>query len=177
VVKHVLQRKGKEELNWTDLQTWTNTLSGEQNFLDSTHTDLLEWNYRVLAYDEAKLVSSSVIGNVKITNPKRPKVNGLKSEIAYANNLLAVKLSWEYPNDQRVHDFVVYRATGTEDFVLYKTLDRAKHPPVTTLPNANLLYAWKDLEVKPGTTYRYWMVARYLDGVETPASLVVQLGL
>lgn len=177
VQKHVLQRRPKGNTTWTDLYTWTDTLTQAQVWLDSTHTDEAEWEYRVLAYDEVGLVSSSGIGSVRIANPKRAVVAGLKAESAISNNQLAVKLTWEYPEDPRVHDFLVYRSIGTESFVIYKTIVISENPALVTSANGNKLYTWKDVEVDKGKSYRYQMVARYLDGVSSPQSVIVQQGL
>lgn len=175
--KHTLQRRPKGKTSWSSLNTWTDTLSQTQIWIDSTHTDEADWEYRVLAYDEVNLVSSSGIGSVRIANPKRTIVVGLKAESSFTDNQLAVKLTWEYPDDPRVHDFLIYRSIGTESFVIYKTIVIADNPALMTMPNGNKLYTCKDLEVDKGKTYRYQMVARFLDGVNSPQSVIVQQGL
>lgn len=177
VVKHILQRRPKGNTKWTDVHTWNDTLSQAQTWLDSTHTDEAEWEYRVLAYDEAGLISSSGIGKVRIPNPRRAVVAGLKAELSTSSNQLAVKLTWEYPEDARVHDFLIYRSIGTESFVIYRTVVLSDNPPLMTTPSGKKLYVWKDVEVDQGQNYRYQIVARYLDGVSSPQSSVVQQGL
>lgn len=105
-----------------------------------------------MAYDEVGLISSSGIGKVRIPNPRRAIVAGLKAELSTSSNQLAVKLTWEYPEDARVHDFLIYRSIGTESFVIYRTVVLSDNPPLMTTPSGKKLYVWKDVEVDQGQT-------------------------
>lgn len=177
VVKHVIERKPSAGSAWESAWVQNGPLSSAQTWQDTNLATVAEWDYRVIAYDEAGLYSSSKPVKGKSTAVKRPGPSNGKAEISTSDNQLAVKLRWEYPENIKPMDMLIYRAKGNSSLTLYSVLPLEENPPVSTLAGQQALYVYKDKEVKPGSDYKYQIVMRFSDGVRSAATPEIPVSL
>jgi chitodextrinase len=177
VVRHLIERKPTGSSAWEKVWEQSGTLNGSQNWQDTNLVMVAEWDYRVVAYDDAGLFSSSKLLNTKATTVKRPRPSNGKAEIASSNNQLAVKLLWEYPQNVKPLDMLIYRSKDNANLTLYATLPIEENPPVTTLTGQKALYVFRDKEVKAGSDYKYQIVLRFTDGIRSPATPEIPVSL
>lgn len=177
VVRHVIERKPSAGSAWEKVWESSGSINGAQNWQDTNLVMVAEWDYRVVAYDEVGLFSSSKPANAKATAVKRPRPSNGKAEIATSNNQLAVKLLWEYPENVKPMDMLIYRGKDSANLTLYTTLPIEDNPPVTTLAGQQALYVYRDKEVSPGSNYKYQIVLRFTDGIRSPATPEISVSL
>lgn len=177
VVKHVIERKPSAGNAWEAAWTQNGLLNSAQTWQDTNLATIAEWDYRIVAYDEAGLFNSSKPAKGKSTAVKRPQPSNGKAEISTADKQLAVKLRWEYPDNFKPMDMLVYRAKGNASLTLYSILPIEENPPVTTLAGQQALYVYRDIEVTPGLDYKYQIVMRFSDGIRSPATPEISISL
>ena len=177
VVKHVIERKPSAGSAWESAWVQNGALSSAQTWQDTNLATVAEWDYRVIAYDEAGLYSSSKPAKGKSTAVKRPGPSNGKAEISTSDNQLAVKLLWQYPENIKPMDMLIYRARDNASLTLYSVLPLEENPPVTTLAGQQALYVYKDKEVNPGSDYKYQIIMRFSDGVRSAATPEIPVSL
>ena len=172
VAYHELQRKMKNDVNWTTLKSVPIALP-QQTFLDSTTTGVREFSYRVLGFDSTGNVSSSSIINVKPLRTNPDTIFQFKVFSSVEGAQKQAKLSWEYPDAATVSEFHVYRSMDGSAPHLYATIvvvpDDLNVNPVTG--RAVLIY--RDKEIDPTNNYQYKVLAKFSDGNSSPFSKVV----
>lgn len=177
IAKHVVQRKALAEAKWEDLQTLEGALNGPQSLEDTTLAGYSDWEYRIMAFDSTGLFSNSKVLKVRPLTVKRAAVSIQKIETALVDNVPALKLLWTYPADPNVHDFLIYRSKGENDFIAFKTINLNQTPPLSTDAAGNAIYTWKDTDIDRGVRYRYRIIARYLNGDTSPWSSIIEKSL
>ncbi len=168
--RHVIERKASNGSAWQAVWESSAKLQGEQSWLDTNLTNISTWDYRLVAYDDAKLFSSTKPSSIKATTVKRAVPSNTKAEIGVADDRLLVKLLWQYPQAPRPMDIQIFRAKGQFPLTLHATLPMENTQAVSTLPGDLGLFTYKDKDVKPGSSYRYQIVVRFTDGISSPAS-------
>lgn len=177
VVKHVIERKPSTGSAWEKVWEQTGMLTEAQSWLDTNMVMVSEWDYRIIAYDEAGLYSSSKPAKGKSATVKRPGPSNGKAEISTSNNQLAVKLLWQYPENVKPMDALIYRSKDNGSSILYSILALEENPPVTVLAGQQALYVFRDKEVNPGSDYKYQIVMRFSDGYRSPATPEISVSL
>jgi|GEM_PF-4690429 len=157
VVKHVLERRATSSPTWMELVTILPqeqddypTGNLEVSFIDSSYTNLEEYQYRFTAYDDNYNLKCS---KVLYTTPYTDQVKGSVSEVeveqetrqnlvhprvqAAYNRLNAntkkvratpttfthdLTVKWTYPLDPNVKEFKVYRSLTGGTMKIYKTI-------------------------------------------------------
>lgn len=179
VVQHLLQRKLPTQTQWTTLYEQTGT-SLSPSFLDTTVVRGREYVYRMLAEDEVGLQGSSRMLSIRAMDDGiRPPVTNVQARIEGGKQ---VRLSWNYgsPNGEvmGLYDFQIYRSIGSNDPL------RAYHSAnpqealmaIFTAANAGQgQYVFMDEELHYGKEYEYRIIARYIDGGQSPMSEAVFL--
>ncbi len=168
------------------------------NFIDTTVEARKAYHYRVVAIDEAGNIGSSAILNAAGYD------DGIRGEIfdlmaidmpftVYANTTFTadqdkpgIAVGWNYTDSMTVHHFIIYRSADNWPYKTYNSYlvyDGRQNPAATT-DNAvasavssglNTRYVILDKDVKPGTNYRYKIVAKHLDGGFSEMSEVVSV--
>lgn len=142
VVKHELERKIASSDEWKVIQTIDASNPIPSNFyLDNKGEIMEEYDYRLVAYDDAGLLSMSKIFRAKnyaggfhpdIVNPYAFEDKALK--YTYQNNASHlidgnvgidgyIKLYWEYPATKNIYDFQIYRSFNKKQPVLLKSVN------------------------------------------------------
>lgn len=176
VIRHEVQRKQSFQAHWESLETRDGVLEGTQSYREDTLGGQYIWQYRILAYDEMELASSSNIVQVKPSNILRAPVEMPQAEVSTQDDRYAAKLSWHYLQIPGVHDFLIYRSKDGSDMTAHHTLPLSELEPLTVTPDRKALYSWKDIDIKTGSQYEYKIVARYLDGGTSPLSEAASVG-
>ena len=177
VVSHEVQRRSILQADWTTVATHAGIITGDQMTLDTTLRDAADWEYRVVATDEAGLSSTSATVKVTLPNVKRPALSAVKAESTIVDNKPAIKLSWEYVQDPLLRAFVVYRAENGGPMREFQHLDTATFLPLGQVEQGRVYYAWRDTQTKSGETYQYQLVAKFLDGSASGRSAAVTKSL
>lgn len=177
VVSHEVQRRSILQTDWTTIATLTDSLSGDQMTLDTTLRDAADWEYRVVATDDAGLSSTSATVKVTLPTVKRPALSAVKAESTIVENKPAIKLSWEYVQDPLLRAFVVYRAENGGPLREFQYLDAATFLPLGQVEQGRAYYAWRDTQTKTGENYQYQLVAKFLDGSASGMSTAVTKSL
>lgn len=174
---HEIQRRPTKSLAWTTVLTVTPANTQAQTWLDTTLHEAAEWEYRLLAFDTAGLVSSSAIAQVRVARIRTAPVSNLTATLATANNVPAAALRWSYPQRTEVQDFLILRAKDDDPLQAYRTLDPITAPPVATSADGIHTFAWKDTELSTAAqTYTYQVVVRFRTGdTSPPATITFQL--
>lgn len=108
VVKYIFERKLPGTPNWEALTSFPAS-APQYQYADASGDKRRWYEYRLLAEDEAKLRSSSVIVRTKkLDDGMRAPVQNFQAQPF--NNSTYVGLSWEYPIDPDLIGFEVYRA-------------------------------------------------------------------
>ena len=176
VRRHQLQRKLTEERNWTSILQFNqnNTVS---SYLDTTAYATQEYQYRMLATDDAGLTSTSEVVRVyALDSGIRPPVTNLTIEQDANGNVL---LRWNYPGPaNRLMDFQIFRSIGGGPPRNYDAIDVATYLSQQGVPSGpGGLFFYIDDDVDNGNTYNYQIMARHLDGGMSPLSVLVTINL
>jgi hypothetical protein len=177
VVSHEVQRRSILQTDWTTVATHAGIITGDQMTLDTSLRDAADWEYRVVATDEAGLSSTSAIVKVTLPNVKRPALSAVKAESTIVENKPAIKLSWEYVQDPLLRAFVVYRAENGGPMREFQHLDVTTFLPLGQVEQGRAYYAWRDIQTKSGENYQYQLVAKFLDGSASGMSTAVTKSL
>uniref|UniRef100_UPI0033651672 hypothetical protein n=1 Tax=Haliscomenobacter sp. TaxID=2717303 RepID=UPI0033651672 len=177
VVLHEVQHRSLLQADWTTIATLNGAISGDQMTLDTALSGAADWEYRIVATDEAGLSSISPIMKVTLPNVKRPDVSQVKAETTIVDNKAAVKLSWEYPKDPFLREFAVYRSENNGPARVYRYLELAKFPPLAEVEQGRQYYVWRDTQTQVGVTYHYQIVAKFMDGSASGMSSAVAKSL
>lgn len=185
VVRHVLERKATHETSWEELNTY---IPGDLDsvFVDSVASFAYVYDYRMLAYDDGELQSSSIVLRTQpIDNGIREAVTPLQS---YAVPLDSTNVStpgspvtygdvyvgWVYPTYLGLADFVVYRKKNQNPMMMYKHLTLDSAAVNGSLPGSHtevkVEFGFSDEEVKSGNTYEYRIMARFANGAQSELS-------
>lgn len=175
VIKHVLERKLAYDISWRQLYE-INQQNTDTIFIDTTASYKYLYDYRLLAYDEADLVTSSVVLQVQpIDNGLREKVviNPSTTVVSSAQGL--IDLSWQYPYATGLDDFIIYRKMNQHSYLVYKTIKLDDGLSSGSLPNnfsddIFLNFNFEDKEVEQGNTYEYSVIARFTNGAMSEMS-------
>ena len=218
VTKHQLQRKRVDGMSWTNLIEFDpagdpiGTPVGVRNvviddvsgkLIDTLAAYPLEYEYRLLALDEAENTASSEILRV------RPYDSGLRGQITTVEvdsvfdvtaNIGVNLLAWNYSHVDGLFDFQIYRSVDGKPMTAYATTNGrggvnfadSGSPSGLTKPSPGI-FQWKDFSLgtskilansgTPGVTsgvpkqrtYKYQIMARHFDGGWSPISEVVEL--
>jgi hypothetical protein len=168
------------------------------NFIDTTVEARKAYHYRVIAIDEAGNLSSSAILNATGYD------DGIRGEIfdlmaidmpftVYANTTYTadqdkpgIAVGWNYTDSMSVHHFIIYRSADNWPYKAYNSylVYEGRQNPAATTDDAvasavssglNTRYVILDKDVRPGTNYRYKVVAKHLDGGFSGMSEVVSV--
>lgn len=180
VVQHLLQRKLSTQTQWTTLYEQTG-ISLDPSFLDTTVIKGREYVYRMLAEDEAGLQGSSRMFTIRAMDDGiRPPVTNVQARIEGGKR---VRLSWNHgsPNTTNgevmgLYDFQIYRSIGSNDPLrAYASANpQASLMAVfTAASGGQAQYVFMDEELHYGKEYEYRIIARYIDGGQSPMSEVV----
>ncbi len=163
VAYHQLERKIKNDINWTTLRTVRIAFT-DHTFMDSTTTGTREFSYRVLSVDSTGNATSSSIIDVKPLRINPDSIMRFKVASAVEGTEKQAKLSWEYPDAATVAEFHIYRSMDGSAPHLYTTVvvvpDDLNVDPVTN--RAILIYRDKDIDVT--NSYQYKVLAKFRDG-------------
>ncbi len=174
VTHYEVQRRSLAQPAWTLAATVeaSDTLGALQTTLDTELGGAADWEYRVVATDEAGLMGISATAKVTLPNPRRAPADRLKAETTVADKKMVVKLSWEYPYDPLLTEFAVYRSDNGGPMRLVRYLELAEFPPVAVVEEGKGYFVWRDTQTEPGNAYQYRVAARFLDGSDSPLSAV-----
>ncbi|MBK8656001.1 MAG: fibronectin type III domain-containing protein [Haliscomenobacter sp.] len=174
VTHYEVQRRSLLHPAWIPAATIaaSDTLSAWQTTLDTELGGAADWEYRVVATDEAGLTGISPTLRVTLPNPRRAPADRLKAETTIADKKMVVKLSWEYPYDPLLHEFAVYRSDNGGPMRLVRYLELSAFPPVAVVEAGRGYFVWRDTQTEPGNAYQYRVAARFLDGSDSPLSAV-----
>jgi hypothetical protein len=168
------------------------------NFIDTTVVASKAYQYRVIAIDEAGNIGSSAILSATGYD------DGIRGEIfdlmaidnpytIYANTTYSIDedkagiaVGWNYTDSMTVHHFIIYRSADNWPYKAYNSYlvyDGRQNPSETTddavasavSSGLNTRFVILDKDVKPGTNYRYKIVAKHLDGGFSEMSDVVSV--
>jgi uncharacterized protein len=143
------------------------TMIVERTHPDSTsHTDTpgtgITYLYHVVAVDESGLVSPASPA-IRMTELKKDILANFSKVDAVADrNARATKLSWQYPQQDGLKGFWIYRAANDEPITLYKTIPA----------DANYFL---DRDMRMDTRYEYRLKAIYFDGRESAFSGLIKV--
>ncbi|MBL7774847.1 MAG: hypothetical protein JNK89_02535, partial [Saprospiraceae bacterium] len=132
---------------WSVLATY-DTANMVDHFIDSiTFLSPLRrrmtWEYRVLAIDEAGMVSSSAVVRTKALDV------GLRDSIqdftaTYFPAAHQVRLTWDYPQDVDLVGFQIFRAIDTSQMRSYRFVS----PMLSTFAGSDFMFIDTDLNMK-----------------------------
>lgn len=187
VVRHELQRKADYEVEWTSLGVYQ---LGEEvlTINDTPPTNTQVYHYRCLAFDEADLVTSSILVKVKpIDSGERAPIEALSYTLdlgpqinqlpySFQGSVGICSITWDYPTLPGLHDFTIYRSLNGGPFRAYKTV-HVNVSDVQLPAGGTSTYALDDDELKNGKTYSYKIRANFTDGGYSPMSSPVSFGI
>ena len=176
IERHQLQRKLSAERHWTtlldfDKSTYTNT------YLDTAAYSTQEYQYRLLAIDDAGLTSiSEIVTAFALDSGIRAPVTNLTIEQDANGHVL---LRWNYPGPvNRLMDFQIFRAVGSDPMNNYDAIDIVSFLSAQGGgPTTDASFFYIDDEVDAGNTYHYQVMARHLDGGMSRLSAIVTINL
>jgi uncharacterized protein len=161
VVRHEIQRRPSTEKIWETIKTYSQADAAalpDPTYLDASGATLKEYQYRIVAFDEASLMGTSIIMTIynmadgfrpSVLNPYAFQDLALKYQYAQdaaslkasgvigANGITGyIKIYWEYPNTKGIYDFQVYRGIDGGTMKLFKSVEpeNALFNGVVTLP-------------------------------------------
>ncbi len=182
-------------------------------FTDSDIPEPGKYKYRLVAVDDALNIASSKVYTVtpyvssvsgEITNIRielieellppdaslnallaavKDKVRNAESFISDGTTVYATQLSWEYPLNESLKDFMVYRMITGGTMVQYKavTLEEALNlDPTTQIADVSgdlgsNKFNFTDSNLEPGRRYSYQVVARHTNGSNSKKSKMVTI--
>jgi uncharacterized protein len=169
---HEVQRKKKLDIAWESLKKYPIAVQ-DTMYLDSTTTGTSEYSYRVLAVDKGGLAAPSTMIDVKPTRTNLDSIANIKVVSAVDGAQKQAKLTWEYPEADKVMEFHVYRSMDGGEPHLYSTLkvvpEELNLNPVTR----RSIFIYKDKEISTSNMYRYRVLARFQDGNNSKLSRMV----
>ncbi|GJM34680.1 MAG: hypothetical protein DHS20C18_36810 [Saprospiraceae bacterium] len=174
IQNHLLQRKAAFESNWTTL-LYIEKEASITSFLDSTGRKKFNYQYRILAIDEAGLKSSSKIFKSKpIDTGERSPIQAFDVAIDRRNKLII--LSWIYPSVSNLYEFVLYRSKGDDaPLRTYKQLTLTSQEISKELLLTGTHFNFIDHELSMDTNYTYQLIAKHKDGGYSPLSELVRV--
>ncbi len=176
VKTYEVQRRGGTQPDWQTILRKDSLIQGYRTTMDTLLQGSYEWTYRVLARDKSGLESYSPALSVKAPGAVRASIQNLQAERATLDNAYAAKLVWDYLDEPGVLSFAVYRQGDTGPQVLVATLFKDQMESIAGAAKGSQRYTWKDKQVKVGSTYQYFLQAKYFDGGASAMSPVVKVG-
>lgn len=170
LARHEVQRKVKNTTTWQTVASFPQG-SPVVQLTDSTHTGISEYSYRVLAFDQGGLASSSSVIDVK---PQRTNVDTImefKVFTAVEGMQKQAKLQWEYKGDSGAAEFHIYRGKATGQPIFYATHKVKKEDLVIDPVTKRATFFYRDKTIDPGEQYRYRVLAKFSDGSSSPLSV------
>ncbi len=167
VVLHELQRRVVGSEAWDVI--WSETTSASLvDYIDSTASKRQEYQYRVMAFDDADNTSvTKVIISKPIDNHVREGIQDLSAEPLRRSRV--VQVSWNYDAVQAVREFVVYRAKKNQSISTYRVIEseqvRIAGPDQVTMDGKIF---FEDRNVERGQEYTYQILAKHKDGGFSP---------
>lgn len=172
LARHELQRKKTYEIQWETLVSFdTSSTLGE--FFDTTASYKHIYHYRLLAIDDADLMSSSAILEAKPTDTGiRPPIENFTAIPNQEEK--AMTINWTYELSSHLQDFMLYKAKNDDPLRIYKTWS-PKDVLFSEINGDKKLFQFLDKRVSPNTTYRYQLIARFKSGASSPLSELLEL--
>lgn len=172
VTRHEVQRRVKNTMNWATIAEYPIS-SSVHEMLDSTLTGTSEFSYRVLAFDQGGLSSTSSVIDVKPLKTLMDTIVKFKVFSAVEGSQKQAKLTWEYGAANQVESFQVYRSMDISAPHLYATY-KVNPDELTIDPGTNrAIYIYRDKEITADGNYQYQVLAKYPDGSSSPLSQLV----
>jgi uncharacterized protein len=173
VARHALQRKAQGSTDWENLAIFPVNAANDTLRIDSTTTGIFTYTYRIMAFDSTGLMSASTMIEVKPVRNNLDTIRNFKAERAADGAQKQAKLSWAYPKDNPVGEFHIYRSIGTGQPYYYATLKTDPATAVVDPVTQCSILIYRDKEIATGKTYRYQVLAKYLEGSSSPLSRVL----
>lgn len=150
VVKHILYRKKLPDTPWEVVLTLPDTL--RTAYIDSNIVEKSLYAYTMIAFDENDNQSEPA-NTVILETPffvQEADFKQFTAELSDDKNI--VRLVWQCAPNEKLENFMLYRASPGEDLVLVKKLDKS-------------IIAWTDtIPIVPNQSYRYVIRARMKEG-------------
>lgn len=150
VAKHVLYRKKLPDNPWEVVLTLPDTLL--KSYVDSNIVEKSLYAYTMIAFDENDNQSEPA-NTIILETPffkQDADFKAFTAQLSDDQNL--VKLNWQCTPNEKLENFLLYRALPDESLVLVKKLDKTINNWTDTIP------------IVPNQAYRYVIRARMKEG-------------
>ena len=165
VQTHRLQRKLSKGTKWKTLVE-SDMETPIYEYYDTTASYKYDYHYKILAIDDDGLTSNSEILTLKpIDTGLRPEITHLYYEADRKEK--QININWFYPKEEKLREFVIYRAKNDEPMTTYKVI-KCEDLQQGTFDRFTLKYGYIDKNVTMNTTYRYALIANFGDGGYSP---------
>ncbi|MBN8681726.1 MAG: hypothetical protein J0L99_03715 [Chitinophagales bacterium] len=172
VVRHEVQRQVRSATSWQTVATFPQS-SPTVQMIDSSHTGTSEYSYRILAFDQGGLASSSSVIDVKPSRTNIDTIMEFKVFTAVEGMQKQAKLQWEYKGDSEAGEFHIYRGKASGQPIFYAMQKIKKEDIVIDPITKRATFFYRDKTIDPGESYRYRVLAKFPDGSSSPLSAPV----
>lgn len=161
VVKHLLYRKGEDEVEWTLIKIIE--AADTEVIKDADVKHRVQYAYTLLAVDDAGLESTPAqpVALRRVVSTPYPEVTQLYSKLDRSRRTITI--SWNY-HEPEVEHFVIYRAVNGGPPALYKSVDGSKREYIDGFSLSD-------------ATIEYRIVATFRSGERTNASRAIAVKL
>ncbi len=148
VVSYEFQRKPNGRPGWEVLLSFSPG-NAVRNFTDSTASVRNWWDYRLLAVDDAGLVSSSKVIKAKpVDNGVRDSIQNFSGQLTGAGTDAArVLLEWDYFKDPDLEGFQIFRGIDTNSIRSYQFITAVQAGQMAATYGSSLSFAFVDYDL------------------------------
>ncbi len=160
---HLIFRKKTGEEEWTLLERLTPE-SVENQFLDKDVVHHTSYDYRFVAFDESGLESepATLFGLRAFT--RIPLSTIINFSIAHNGEQPGIELDWEWPHEEKVRTFAIYRQVDDHPFRLIRRVNGSES-------------SFTDMVYPEGEKYRYQIHVELVNKRPVDLSDIVELTL
>ncbi len=148
VVSYEFQRKPNGRPGWEVLLSFYPG-NAVRSFTDSTASVRNWWDYRLLAVDDAGLVSSSKVIKAKpVDNGVRDSIQNFSGQLTGAGTDAArVLLEWDYFKDPDLEGFQIFRGIDTNSIRSYQFITAVQAGQMAATYGSSLTFAFVDYDL------------------------------
>lgn len=167
VVQHKVMRRTLGTPDWSSLHTLDTLTDFTNIWRDSTATYNQEYEYKIVAMDDADLTSESAIVRAKLID-KGIRLPVEDFAVIALDKGKQLNLTWQYSKDFEIKQFKLYRAVGKDKMTTYKLLKPQEVKQNITTDPRFYNFEFVDKKVSKGKTYRYKIIAIHEESGRSP---------